>query len=174
MGWPGGQQPPCGAEPVAAPVPPLTRSGRRDTPNPRHAAPNRRRAVAIADNLSNTAENLALDWILAVSTPTRPTAPLKVALVTANGDDTTAGAEVVGGSYARQNLSVAAAVNGATSNSADLVWTGMPAATVVGVEIWDSAGSPVRLWYGPLSASRTVAAGDELRLTASSLTLSLS
>ena len=127
----------------------------------------------MADNLSATAENLALDWILSVGTPTRPTAPLKVALVTANGDDATAGTEVTGGSYTRQDLSVAAAVNGATSNSADLVWTGMPAATVVGVEIWDSAGSPVRLWYGPLSASRTVAAGDELRLAAGALSLSL-
>ena len=127
----------------------------------------------MADNLTNTAENLALDWILGVGTPTRPTTPLKVALVTANGSDTAAGTEVTGGSYARQNLSVAAAVAGATSNSADLVWTGMPAATVVGVEIWDSAGTPVRLWYGPLTASRTVAAGDELRLTAGSLTLSL-
>ena len=127
----------------------------------------------MADNLSATAENRALDWILSVGTPTRPTAPLKVALVTANGDDATAGTEVAGGSYVRQDLSVAAAVNGATSNSADLVWTGMPAATVVGVEIWDSAGSPVRLWYGPLSASRTVAAGDELRLAAGALSLSL-
>lgn len=127
----------------------------------------------MADNLTNTAENLTLDWILGVGTPTRPTTPLKVALVTANGSDTAAGTEVTGGSYARQNLSVGAAVAGATSNSADLVWTGMPAATVVGVEIWDSAGTPVRLWYGPLTASRTVAAGDELRLTAGSLTLSL-
>jgi hypothetical protein len=127
----------------------------------------------MADNLSNTAENLALDWILGVGTPTRPTTPLKVALVTANGSDTAAGTEVTGGSYARQNLAVAAAVGGATSNSADLVFTGMPAATVVGVEIWDSAGTPVRLWYGPLTASRTVSAGDELRLTAGSLTLAL-
>jgi hypothetical protein len=127
----------------------------------------------VADNLSNTAENLALDWILGVGTPTRPTTPLKVALVTENGTDTAAGTEVTGGSYARQNLAVAAAVGGATSNSADLVFTGMPAATVVGVEIWDSAGTPVRLWYGPLTASRTVAAGDEVILTAGSLTLSL-
>ncbi|WP_055693394.1 phage tail fiber protein [Streptomyces prasinopilosus] len=126
------------------------------------------------DSLSNTAENLTLDWVLGVGAPTRPTTPLKVALVTANGTDTAAGTEVAGGSYARQNLSVAAAVNGATSNSVDLAWTGLPAATVVGVEIWDSAGSPVRLWYGPLSASRTVAAGDELKLTAGSLTLSIS
>ena len=125
------------------------------------------------DNLSNTAENLALDWVLGVGTPARPTTPLKVALVTAAGSDTAAGTEVTGGSYARQNLAVAAAVGGATSNSADLVFTGMPAATVVGVEIWDSAGTPVRLWYGALSASRTVSAGDELRLTAGSLTLAL-
>jgi hypothetical protein len=109
-----------------------------------------------------------------VGTPTRPTTPLKVALVTANGSDTAAGTEVTGGSYARQSLSVAAASAGATSNSADLVFAGMPAATVVGVEVWDSAGAPVRLWYGALAVSRTVAAGDELRITAGSLTLSLS
>ena len=109
-----------------------------------------------------------------VGTPTRPTTPLKVALVTANGSDTAAGTEVTGGSYARQSLSVAAASAGATSNSADLVFAGMPAATVVGVEVWDSAGTPVRLWYGALAVSRTVAAGDELRITAGSLTLALS
>jgi hypothetical protein len=109
-----------------------------------------------------------------VGTPTRPTTPLKVALVTANGSDTAAGTEVTGGSYARQSLSVAAASAGATSNSADLVFTGMPAATVVGVEVWDSAGTPVRLWYGALAVSRTVAAGDELRITAESLALSIS
>lgn len=127
----------------------------------------------MADNLSNTGENRALDFILG-NTATAPTTPLKVALVTAAGTDTTAGTEVTGGSYARQTITAAAAVNGATANSADLVFSGMPAATVVGVEIWDSAGTPVRLWYGNLSASRTVAAGDELRLTAGSLTLALS
>lgn len=127
----------------------------------------------MADNLTNTAENLGLDWINGVGTPARPTTPLRVALVTANGTDAAAGTEVAGGSYARQSLTVAAAVSGATSNSADLVFAGMPAVTVVGVEVWDSAGTPVRLWYGPLSASRTVAAGDELRLTAGSLSLSI-
>ncbi|MEV5189266.1 phage tail fiber protein [Streptomyces werraensis] len=127
----------------------------------------------MADNLSNTAENRALDWLMGNAT-TAPTTPLRVALVTANGSDTAAGTEVTGGSYARKNLTTAAAVNGATSNSADLVWTGMPAATVVGVEVWDSAGTPVRLWYGPLAASRTVLAGDELRISAGSLTFSLS
>ena len=127
----------------------------------------------MADALSNTAENRALDWLMGNST-TAPTTPLKIALVTANGDDTTAGTEVTGGSYARQTLTVGAASGGATSNSADLSFTGMPACTVVGVEVWDSAGTPVRLWYGALTASRTVAAGDEVRLVAGALSLSLS
>jgi hypothetical protein len=127
----------------------------------------------VADNLTNTAENRALDWINGL-TSTAPTTPLKVALVTANGDDATAGTEVTGGGYARQTLTVAAAVSGATSNSADLVFTNMPACTVVGVEIWDSAGAPVRLWYGALSASRAVNAGDDFKLVAGALSLSLS
>ena len=127
----------------------------------------------MSDNLSNTAENRALDWLMGTAT-TAPTTPIKVALVTANGSDTAAGTEVTGGGYARQTLTVPASVGGATSNSADLVWTNMPAATVVGVEVWDSAGTPVRLWYGALTASRTVAAGDELRLTAGALTFALS
>jgi hypothetical protein len=126
----------------------------------------------VADNLSNTAENRVLDWINGLSA-TAPTTPLKVALVTAAGDDATAGTEVTGGSYARKNLTVGAAVSGATTNSADLSWTGMPACTIVGWEIWDSAGTPVRLWYGPLDASKTLAAGDEFKITAGNLSLSI-
>ncbi|MEU1778117.1 hypothetical protein ABZ545_01365 [Streptomyces abikoensis] len=127
----------------------------------------------MADNLTNTAENRALDWLMG-NTTTAPTTPLKLALVTVNGSDSTAGTEVTGGSYARKTVACNASVNGATSNSADIVFTGMPACTVVGVEIWDSAGTPIRWWWGALDASRTVAAGDELRITAASLALSLS
>lgn len=127
----------------------------------------------MADNLTNTAENAALNFSLG-GAAAGPTGQLKVALVTAAGDDATAGTEVTGGSYARKNLAVAAAVNGATSNSADLVWTGMPASTIVGWEIWDSAGTPVRWWYGPLDANKTLAAGDEYKIAAGGLTLSIS
>lgn len=127
----------------------------------------------MADNLSNTAENRILDWINGLSA-TAPTTPLKVALVTAAGDDAIAGTEVAGGSYARKNLSVGASSGGATTNSADLQWTGMPACTIVGWEIWDSAGTPVRLWYGPLDANKTLASGDEYKIAASGLALSIS
>ncbi|MGW0905016.1 phage tail fiber protein [Streptomyces sp. NPDC002853] len=123
--------------------------------------------------MTNTAENRCLDWIMGTAT-TAPTLPLKVALVTANGSDSAAGTEATGGSYVRKNLTVGAAASGATSNSADLVWTGMPAGTFVGVEVWDSAGVPIRLWYGPLAASRTLLAGDELKITAGTLAFALS
>ncbi|MCX4816745.1 hypothetical protein OG601_47355 [Streptomyces sp. NBC_01239] len=49
----------------------------------------------------------------------------------------------------------------------------MPACTIVGWEIWDSAGTPVRLWWGPLDANKTLAAGDEYKITASNLALSI-
>lgn len=114
-----------------------------------------------------------LDWLHG-KTVTQPTTPLKVALVTSNGTDTSAGSEVNGGTYARQEVTIGNASNGATSNSNDLVFEGMPAATIVGVEIWDSAGTPVRLWYGALAANRTVSSGDDFRIAAGQLTLSLS
>ena len=85
----------------------------------------------MADALTNTAENRLLDWILGLAS-TAPTTPIKVALVTVAGSDTAAGTEVTGGSYARQTLTVGAASAGATSNSADIVFAGMPACTVVG------------------------------------------
>ena len=127
----------------------------------------------MANNLTDTAENRSMDWLFG-NTTTAPTTPLKVALVTAAGDDATAGTEVTGGSYVRKTLTVAAASGGAVSNSADLDWTGMPACTIVGWEIWDSAGTPIRWWYGPLDASKILAAGDEFKLTAASLALSIS
>jgi hypothetical protein len=127
----------------------------------------------VADNLSNTAENRIMDWLFG-NTTTAPTGALKVALVTAAGDDATAGTEVTGGSYVRKTLTVGAASGGTVANSADLDWTGMPACTVVGWEIWDSAGTPVRWWYGPLDVNKTLAAGDEFKLPAASLTQSIS
>jgi hypothetical protein len=133
-----------------------------------------RRAVAIADNLTNEAESLLLNWLHGVGTPTRPTTPLKAALVTANGSDSAAGTEVTGGSYARQNITLTTSASGSgVSNDADILFTGMPACTVVGIEIWDSAGSPVRLWHGALTANKTLGAGDELKLAAGDVDLSI-
>lgn len=128
----------------------------------------------MADNLTNTAESLVLDWINGVGTPTRPTTPLKVRLMTANGSDSAAGTEVTGGTYTPQSVTFTSASSGAASNNADLTFTLMPAATVVGVEIWDSAGTPVRLWYGPLAANKTTNLGDTFTILSGDLDLTVS
>lgn len=127
----------------------------------------------MADNLTNTAENLALDWINGVGSPTRPTTPLKVALVTANGSDSAAGTEVSGGSYVRQSVTFDSAASGATQNAGAVTFTNMPAVTVVGVEVWDNAGTPVRIWYGALTANKTLNAGDTFIIAIGDLDLSL-
>lgn len=92
-------------------------------------------------------------------------------LMTSNGSATAGGSEVNGGSYAPQAISWAAPTGKTISNSAAITFTGMPAATVVGVEIWDTGTN--RKWFGALSASRTTAAGDSITFAAGSITLSL-
>lgn len=129
----------------------------------------------MADNLTDVAESLVLNWLNpALGAPTRPTSPLKLRLMTANGSDSAAGTEVTGGSYAAQSVTIGSSSTGSSvTNSADVVYASMPACTVTGVEIWDSAGSPVRIWYGALSANKTVSSGDTFTITAGSLTLSM-
>ena len=127
----------------------------------------------MADNLPDIIENQLLDALVG-TTPYSVTTPIKLALVTANGSDSAAGTEVTGGSYARQTIAFNAASSGSIANNSAISFTGMPACTVVGIEIYDSAGSPKRLAYGPLTASRTVTAGDTVQFASSAITLSLS
>jgi hypothetical protein len=130
----------------------------------------------VADNMTDVAENLALDWINVVGTPTRPTGPLKLALLTAAGSDTAAGTEVVdagGSTYTRQTATLAAASSGATSNTNLISFANMPACTVLAVAIYDSAGSPVRLWHGTLTASKTVNLGDTFQIAIGDLDLAI-
>ena len=132
----------------------------------------------MADNLTDTAENLALNWLFVVAqTPTRPTGPLKVRLMTANGSDAAAGTELAtSGGYTAGGSSVVftTAASGATDNTGSAVsWTNMPATTIVGVEIWDSAGTPVRLAYGALGSSKTTNSGDTFTIASGALTLTI-
>lgn len=126
----------------------------------------------MADNLPDTIENQLLDALVGTASYT-VTTPIKLALSTTSGSDTAAGTEVTGGSYARQTIGFDSATGGSISNNGVINFTVMPACTVVGIEIYDSNGSPKRLAYGSLSASKTVAAGDTLQFAISSITLSL-
>jgi|SRR6185369_4831880 len=130
----------------------------------------------MADNLTDVAEARVLNWLTG-NTTTAPTLPLSVRLMTANGSDSAAGTEVVnsgGSTYAAQTAAFPSATGTTqTANSADLVFANMPACTVVGLEVWDSNGTPVRYWWGPGTANKTVNLGDTLRILAGTLVLNM-
>lgn len=127
----------------------------------------------MAGNLADGEENRLLDASLGTAAFTAPTAPIKVALMTVAGSDSAAGTEVAGGSYARQSVTFGAASAGAASNTGAVTFTNMPTCTVVGVEIYDSAGTPRRIWYGPLAASRSFVLGDTFTIPIGGLVASL-
>lgn len=103
-----------------------------------------------------------------------PTSPVKVALVTATGSASAAGTEVTGGSYARQTITFAAASAGSIASNVAQTYTNMPAATVTGVDEYDSAATPIRRWFGNLSTPKTTNAGDTLTIASGSYTKTLS
>lgn len=107
------------------------------------------------------------------------TAPVRCRLMTANGTNTSNGTELAtsggytSGTGAPSFTTAAASVGSEASNSAITV-TNMPATTVVGVEVWDSAGTPLRKWFGALTASKTTNSGDTFTIASGSLTATLS
>ncbi|EFC86462.1 hypothetical protein [Parafrankia sp. EUN1f] len=123
--------------------------------------------------LSGSEANSVLNATTTVATYTAPVGPLKARLMTANGSASAAGTEVTGGSYTAQTIAFGAASGGVASNSVIVDFANMPLCTVVGVEIWDSAGTPRRLWWGALSASKSVGSGDTFRFQAGSVSVSL-
>lgn len=129
----------------------------------------------MADNLTDTYENALLDWLNPGEVaPTRPTAPLTVALLSAAGTDSAAGTEVAnagGSTYARQNVTLAAAASGATSNTNLISYANMPATTVVAIAIYENGGT--RIWHGTLAASKTVNLGDTFQIAIGDLDLSI-
>lgn len=126
----------------------------------------------MADNLTDTVENQLLDALVGNASYT-VTTPIKLALVTANGSDSAGGTEVTGGSYSRQNISFNAASGGQIVSTGTISFGNMPTTTVVGIELWDSGGTPKRLAYGPLTASKALVAGDTLQFAAGSVTMTL-
>lgn len=107
------------------------------------------------------------------------TYPLAVRLMTAAGSATAAGTELAsGGSYVNATgISVGAnwgsVSSGAQATSAALSQANMPAATIVGIELWDSSGTKRRIEYGNLAASKTTSSGDTLSFASGAITSTL-
>jgi hypothetical protein len=129
--------------------------------------------------LNQAHANNIIDASVGTAAFTATTTPLRVRLMTANGSATAAGTEVVnagGSTYAQQNVTFGAAAAGSAASggaSGTVTFTNMPAVTVVGVELWDSAATPVRKWYGALTASKATNLGDTFQIAAGQLTVAL-
>lgn len=96
---------------------------------------------------------------------------------TSNSTATAAGTEVTGGSYARLDLTgklTSSSAGSNVTNNATVSFNNMPATTVYGVEIYDSTATPVRKWFGSLTASKTTNSGDTLSFATSALSIGLS
>jgi len=118
-------------------------------------------------------DTLANAWL---NTLRNVAAQYSAVYVSLHTDDpgTTGANEVSGGSYARQQLTLAAPSNKQTSNSAALTFSNMPAVTVTHIGLWTAATGGTFLWSGALTTARTLQAGDSLVIDVGNLTISIS
>jgi hypothetical protein len=129
-------------------------------------------------SMTNTAENMVLTWLLTTTAPSpvRPTA-WYIGLFTAAPSDTGGGTEVSTGSYARAAVTFTVSGTSPTqgTNSAQIDHATSTGAwgTITHAAIFDALTVGNMLWWGSLTASKTMASGDVFRWPASSIVLTL-
>lgn len=106
------------------------------------------------------------------------TGPMHCRLMTAAGTSTSNGTELgTSGGYTAAagapTFTTAAASAGSEASNSAITVTNMPATTIPAIEIWDSAGTPLRKQLGNLSSSKTTNSGDTFSIASGSLTSAL-
>jgi len=122
---------------------------------------------------SNYLEDKVLDHVLGTTAYTAPTATY-LALFTSDPAEDASGTEVSGNGYAREDVNFNAASSGsATGPTVDTEFTasGGSFGTVSHFAVFDAVTAGNMLYYGALSASKTVADGDSIRFVADSITI---
>lgn len=124
--------------------------------------------------MSNYLENVLVNATLRGQTYTAPTT-VYLALFTSDPTDAATGTEVLNGGYDRQIITFAMPSNGAASNGADVIFPIASASwgTVTHIAIYDAQTAGNMLYYGQLTASKTIASGDQLRVAAGDITVTL-
>jgi len=99
------------------------------------------------------------------NTPYSAPTTVYAALFTSAPDDTGAGTEVAGGSYARQTVTFTAPAPDSISNTADVTFPVASAdwGTIVAFAIFDAASAGNMMYYANLTASRTILTSDQFR-----------
>jgi hypothetical protein len=112
--------------------------------------------------------NAILNAILKNTAMTLPSS-LYVSLHTADPADSGANEIAV----TRQSATFTTPSAKASTNTANIVFTNMPAVTVTYVGLWSASTSGTFWWGGALSASKVVNAGDTFQINASDLDVTL-
>lgn len=108
------------------------------------------------------------------------TAPVKMRLFSTTSTATAVGTELstaqgyTAGGQSITYGAATAATPAVSSNSGAVSWTNMPAVTVNGMDLVDSAGTPVKIEFAALTAAKTTASGDTLTFAIGAVTSSLS
>ena len=124
--------------------------------------------------MSNFLENALINATLRNTSYTSPSV-VYVGLYTSDPTDANTGTEVSGGSYARTSVTFGAPSNGATTNSASVVF---PTATgtwgTIGwIGILDAATSGNLLYHTALDEAKTVGTGDIFTISSGNLSVTL-
>jgi hypothetical protein len=124
--------------------------------------------------MSNYLENALINATLRNTTYTSP-ATVYVGLYTSDPTDANTGTEVSGGSYARKSMAFNAPSNGASVNSAAVEFDQATAnwGTITYFAIFDALTTGNMLYYGALTASKTIETGDVFKFASSSVTVTL-
>lgn len=113
---------------------------------------------AMTDYLENKVLNLVLR-----ATAFSPPGTVYLALFTDATTDAGGGTEVAGGSYARKAVTFASpGTPGVTDSTGEVRFTNMPVGTVTHAALFDAISAGNMLLHAPLTASKTLAAGDNL------------
>jgi len=126
---------------------------------------------------TNYAEDLLLKWLLTAGAVTRPSA-WYVALHSADPGETGASSELSGNGYARVSatFSVSGTAPTEATNSGDVTFaaaTGSNWTAATHASVWDSLTTGNCLGKGALSSSVTINVGDNLKIPAGSLDITL-
>lgn len=106
------------------------------------------------------------------------TGPMHVRYLTAIGDATTNGTELATSegytaAAGAPTLTFVAASDSAKASNSAVSTTNMPASTLTSVEVWDTAATPARKWWGAMTLPKTMNLGDTFMIPSGSLTESV-
>jgi hypothetical protein len=118
-------------------------------------------------NIVQAQANLLLNETLGVSSPTLFTGQGYLKLTTTAPTSTAAGTELSGSGYTPGGSACnfnAASAGSTTGPTTSLSWTNASGSSwsIVGAELWDSAGSPLRWWWGLFSGQPIVVANGNI------------